>query len=213
MLHKGLLEGESEAGSTGIDVLWVQEAPAEWVAEPEPTSLLGHLSDSHQMPLPCLPTPFQADRALHNQPCPALRNPRAFTPPSTAAHLRWLSQTQVLGWHQGGRGRGLGMASTLGATCSLHSLGWARGERRWQGSAEAPPDVLHQAWDAAGAARLPHAGSPCSLISPSQPCSLAAPAFLPGVANGSGWLCTYPGQHPAGARDGPEYPALPSLGG
>lgn len=32
------------------------------------------------MPLPCSPTPFQADRALHNQLCPALRNPRSFHP-------------------------------------------------------------------------------------------------------------------------------------
>lgn len=38
----------------------------------------GHLGDRHLMPLPCSPTPFQADRPLHNQLCPALQSPRSF---------------------------------------------------------------------------------------------------------------------------------------
>lgn len=60
-----------------------------------------------------------------------------------------------------------------------------------QGLAAAQLDVLHQAWDAAGAAYLPHAGPPCSLISPSQPwpCS-------PGLQTARGGCAPTPGSIP-----------------
>lgn len=78
----------------------------------------------HACQLPCKQTePYTTSRAQHYE------TPGVFTPPSRAAHLRWLSQAQLLGWHWGGQGRGLGMASTPGAACSLLSLGWAWGSR------------------------------------------------------------------------------------
>lgn len=71
----------------------------------------------------------------------------------------------------GCRDEGPGSAAAPGAVCSVHSLGWVSyGERRWHGLAEAQPDVLHQAWDAAGAAYLLHTQVfPASLSPRAQP--------------------------------------------
>lgn len=172
----------------------------------------GHLSDRHQMPLPCSPTPSQADRALHNQPCPALRNPRSFHPSQHSHPPQVAKPAPAPGMAPGRTGQGSGHGINAG--------GHVLPAQPWLGPAGAALAGLGGSTAGRVAPGLGCCGSrmpasrrfSLSLISPSQPCSLAAPAFLPGVANGSGWLCTHPGQHPAGARDGPEYPALPSLG-
>lgn len=121
-----------------------------------------------------------------------------FTPHGTAAH-GGVADTGSSSWDgtRGRLGRGSGHGGSAGgrALSAQPWLGPGRGAARrcWQGLAEAQPDVLHQAWDAVGAAYLRRAQVfPAPFISPSKLCSIAAPAFLPGVVNGSGCLRTYP---------------------
>lgn len=147
----------------------------------------------HACQLPSKQTgPYTTSHAQHYE------TPGVFTPPSAATHLGWPSQTQLLGQRRGGRGRGLGMAPMPGATCSLRSLGWARGERRWQRLAEAQPDVLHQAWDAAGAAYLPRSRRfsllPYLAIAALLACSSGL--FSPGLQTARGGCAPTPGSIP-----------------
>lgn len=74
----------------------------------------GHLGDWHQMPLPCSPTPFQADRALHNQPCPALRNPRSFHPSQHSRPLQVAKPGPAPGVAPGRTGQGSGHGINAG---------------------------------------------------------------------------------------------------
>lgn len=91
----------------GIDVPWgKRHLQSGWQSLSQPCSW-GHLGDRHQMPLPCLPTPFQADRALHNQSCPALRNPRSFHP-SQHSHPPGVAEPDPAAGTAPGQGSGHG---------------------------------------------------------------------------------------------------------
>lgn len=94
----------------------------------------GHLGDRHQMPLPCLPTPFQADRALHNQPCPALRNPRIFHPSQHSCPLQVAKAGPARGVAPGRTGQGSGHGLNAGGH-ALPAQPWHRGSgagRAWR---------------------------------------------------------------------------------
>lgn len=186
----------------GTDALRGQEAPAKWVREPKPAPLPGHLRARHPTSAPCLPTPFaRRQGALHNRPCPqpraVLQNPGSF---HLSRHSRppGLANTGSSSW-DGTRGRPR-QGSRHGSSARGHALS----AQPWLGpSGGAAPVLAGLGGSTAGRVApglgccgnlIPatHAGFPCSLISPSKLCSVAALAFLPGVANGLGCLRTYP---------------------
>lgn len=210
-LARGCWRGRVRQPAPGIDVPWgKRHLQSGWQSLSQPCSW-GHLGDRHQMPLPCLPTPFQADRALHNQPCPALRNPRSFHP-SQRSHPPGVAEPDPAAGTAPGR---TGQGSGHGTNARGHVLP----AQPWLGPRGAALAALGGSAAGRVAPGLGCCGSripasltqvlPAPLSRHRSPARLQLRPFLPGVANSSGWLRTYPGQHPAGARDGPEYPALP----
>lgn len=162
----------------------------------------GHLCARHPTPAPRSLTPFASRQgALHNRPCPwpraVLRNLESFHP-SWHSCPPALANTGSGSWDgtRGRLGRGSGHGGSVG--------GRALSVQPWLGPGGGAALVLAGLGGSTAGRVAPglgccgshipatRAGFPCSLISPSKLYSVAAPAFLPRVANGSGCLRTYP---------------------
>lgn len=181
-----------------------------WESPRQPCSD-GHLRARLRTPAPRSPSPF-ASRQGTSRTRLALRNPRSFHPSRRSRPPGRLIPVPSPGMAAGGAGAGSGPGSSAGgrALSAQPWLGPGRARRRrWQGSAEAQPDVLHQAWDAAAAAYPPRAQvlpAPLSrhrgwagrrLWPPSPGLQTARGAHAPTPGAG----CRGPGRS-AGARDG-----------